>query len=532
MIQNILIPGRHHLLTVFQHDYLQKILADGSALDLNGRMIEIRKNPNLIWAVTSANHSNTRRNPLLGNRREQMIEIFCNDLAAHSFSFPINDLGQTDRFAGFVVKEIEVQSRGQLSINPDNTSVICSTPAVIEMYQKLGYRILPAELAGLNPEAYSHRRPWDIVLAIVKAGSGWRNDPTFINDVHPAAKRMFEKYKLGDLIVQIFNDPLLSDEGDITDTRDYDSYRRAFEAGIDRKYELVRPFLHTGRIVDIGCATGEIIKFMSENESLLESDFYGIEASRKLYSICEQRRQNAEFGNENVFFYHRNIMTEPIFPPNSVDTTTTFSLTHEIESYLGREALLEFLRRVYQQTVSGGVYINSDVVGPDNKEQTVYLKLNSEDGRTESWDEISARPKIEKEELEKLSTFGRFRRFSKDFRVDEQEPFEFKEALELGPNFVSLKLADACEFLSKKDYLESWYSEMHERFCFWNFADWRKALENVGFKINEASRPYQNPWIINNRYKGMAELLVMEDGNLKPLEFPPTNVLLIAEKTY
>jgi ubiquinone/menaquinone biosynthesis C-methylase UbiE len=139
---------------------------------------------------------------------------------------------------------------------------------------------------------------------------------------------MLEKYHLGELVIEVFNDPLLGDEGDITETRDYQTYRQAFEDGAERKYRLIAPHIKGGRIVDIGCATGSIIRMMSKDKSLVESDIYGIEASRKLYDICEQNRQDGYFSNENVFFYQRNIMTGTIFPDNSIDTTTTLSLTH------------------------------------------------------------------------------------------------------------------------------------------------------------------------------------------------------------
>lgn len=529
--ENILIPGRHHLLTNFQYEYLKNLLSDGQSLDINGQPIKLRPSPNIIWAVTSANHENTRRNPIPSNRREQAIETFCEELPATSFSYPINDLGYTQRFADFVIKEITVQSRGQFNISPSNTLVLCSTPSVIDMYEKLGYVIAPAELTNRQTAEASHKRPWDLVLAIVAAGASWRNDPLYQSDVHYSSRQMLEKYRLGDLILEVFNDPLLGDEGDITETRDYETYRRDFEVGAERKFELIKPFIKSGRVVDIGCATGGVIQLMSRDPKLAESDLYGIEASRKLYDICEQRRKNGEFSNDNVFFYQRNIMTGMIFPDNSIDTTTTFSLTHEIESYLGRDALLQFIKKIYAQTASGGVFINSDVVAPDNKDQLVLLKLNNSNGRTENWEEIDVSPKVDTEHIKELSTLGRFRRFSRDFRAEEQQKFEFKQVQDNGSEYIELRLADACEFLSKKDYTDSWYSEMHETFCYWNYEQWCQAVKQVGFSVMDGSNAYTNDWVIENRYKDGAQLFVRGDDGLKPLDFPVTNMLLIAEKT-
>ncbi|MFV2012155.1 MULTISPECIES: hypothetical protein [unclassified Micromonospora] len=52
----LLFPGRHHVLTRFQADYLSR-LAVREAAASDGPCT-------LVWAVTSANHGNTRRNPV------------------------------------------------------------------------------------------------------------------------------------------------------------------------------------------------------------------------------------------------------------------------------------------------------------------------------------------------------------------------------------------------------------------------------------------------------------------------------------
>ena len=43
-----------------------------------------------------------------------------------------------------------------------------------------------------------------------------------------------------------------------------------------------------------------------------------------------------------------------------------------------------------------------------------------------------------------------------------------------------LTLRAAAEFLSKKDYVDNWRSEMNEEFCFWSFTQWREVLGDVG----------------------------------------------------
>src|SRR5262249_17738591 len=158
----------------------------------------------------------------------------------------------------------------------------------------------------------------------------------------------------------------------LTGTRDYNVYVRAFDEGADRKYALIRDFVVPGRIVDVGCCTGAVLRLMTQDDRLRESDFYGVEVARPLYLECLHRKEQSAFANPNVFFYQRDVVGAPLFPPHSVNTFTTFSLTHEIESYQGRATLEQFLRLLHEQLAFGGRWINVDVVGPDNKEQTVY----------------------------------------------------------------------------------------------------------------------------------------------------------------
>ena len=84
----------------------------------------------------------------------------------------------------------------------------------------------------------------------------------------------------------------------------------------------------------------------------------------------------------------------------------------------------------------------------------------------------------------------------------------------------------------------NWASEMHEEFAFWSFSDWKTALQTAGFHILEnpntpqsGSRVYTNPWIVSHRWQGKVALFVLnENGRLDPLPYPPTNVILVAEK--
>ncbi len=79
----LLIPGRHQLLTKFQFQYLQNIISNGlqNFTDAFGKPIDkTGKIEAVLFAVTSSNHSNTRRNPLPFYLRAISIEAFGNQL--------------------------------------------------------------------------------------------------------------------------------------------------------------------------------------------------------------------------------------------------------------------------------------------------------------------------------------------------------------------------------------------------------------------------------------------------------------------
>jgi hypothetical protein len=57
----------------------------------------------------------------------------------------INDVGDTSRFADYLIKEVEVQSEGQFLLTPAETIVACSTPDIIGFCEELGFRVLQME---------------------------------------------------------------------------------------------------------------------------------------------------------------------------------------------------------------------------------------------------------------------------------------------------------------------------------------------------------------------------------------------------
>ncbi|MEV6932676.1 class I SAM-dependent methyltransferase [Dactylosporangium sp. NPDC051485] len=611
MARFVLFPGRHHLLTRFQAVYLRGLVEDGAGEDLQSAGLGTATT--IVWAVTSANHQNTKRNPLPYDRREAAIERFSVEEGLRSLVVPVFDAARTDRFAEVTLKSVESVLGHRLT--PADTVVACSTPEVAALYSALGFSIAlveadpdfaspvtpaprPADAPTARPadaqaasspggqaarfrtaEAARPRdaqaaqspgaratgspgaravqapgaqaagasgvggdaavgqtdagpaplRPWDVLLRVASGDPAWREL------AHPATVDVYDRYRLDEQVAMVVNDPVVGEEGGLTTTRDYRTYAEAFEASAERKWQTVRAHVRPGRIVDVGCGAGAVLALADREPALRESDLIGVEVARHLYEECVHRKAQGWFSNPNVYFYCRNVLGGAVFPPRSIDTTLTFALTHEIWSYGDRMASLRaFARAIYDQTVPGGVWINSDVCGPDDRLRRVRLTLQggptppvpgataagspavpSLDGL--SRDEIAAL-------VAGLPTRARLDRFAADFHF----PLEYKDLGDpANPGAVEIALGDAMEFLTHKDYPDNWLSEAHEQFCGLEFADWKSLLTDVGFEVDPASHSWRNDWIVDNRIRPYAQLSTLDST---PLGWPDTHVLLIARR--
>ncbi|MGI5237684.1 class I SAM-dependent methyltransferase [Dactylosporangium sp. CA-139066] len=646
MARFVLFPGRHHLVTRFQAVYLRGLAEGDQAKDLPspgfGTAYPAPDPATIVWAVTSANHQNTKRNPVAYDRREAAIERFSLQEGLRSLVVPVFDTAHTDRFAEVTLKSVESVLGRRLT--PQDTIVACSTPEVAALYETMGFEIAlveadPAfsiaapvpEAAGVTLSAHatpaagsagavatasaagavsatsnastvhsaiadpggdvrgdtapsatassatgpgegaadraaSPERPWDVLLRLAAGDPAWRGL------AHPATLDVYDRYRLDEQVAMVVNDPVVGEEGGLTTTRDYRTYAEAFEASAERKWDMVRRHVRPGRIVDIGCGAGAVLALADRESTLRESDLIGVEVARHLYEECVHRKAQGWFTNPNVYFYCRNVLGGAVFPPRSIDTTLTFALTHEIWSYGKRmSSLRAFAEAIYEHTVPGGVWINSDVCGPDGRDRQVRLTLQGAPthrppagapattpmptaaatltptvaatapaptaGPTaDPSAAVTANPAAAVASLEGLSrdeiaalvealpTRARLDRFAADFHF----PLAYKDLGDPSdPGAVEIALGDAMEFLTHKDYPDNWLSEAHEQFCGLEFADWKALLTDVGFEVDPSSHAWRNDWIVDNRIRPYAQLSTLDGA---PLDWPDTHVLLVARR--
>ncbi|MBI1970023.1 methyltransferase domain-containing protein [Candidatus Woesearchaeota archaeon] len=339
--------------------------------------------------------------------------------------------------------------------------------------------------------------------------------------------------------------PAINSRGDLTETRDYASY--AFRMGntdiIELKFQDIKEFLLPGMMVDEGCADGTLLVPVAK--AFPDSQLLGVEITAAFIQRAEERKAAGEYGGASVTFLQQNI-AESLFAPETIDTTICNSVLHELWSYCNRAETIEtYFAEKFRQLREGGRLVIRDVVGPENKEQEVYLWLNDQDGTNDDIFKVYEDPRSLEEHLNRLSTYARFRRFAEDYlqdmrakgRREEETRVQYREEVMDGKRFMVLRLKDAVEFMTKKDYTNNWQSEMNEEFAFWDFGQWKEALRKADFHVLEnaaepkkGSRTYVNPWIVKNRWEGNVALYRKTEKGLTPMEYPVTTMILVGEK--
>lgn len=551
---NLLFPGRHLLNTRFQEEYLAQIL--GQPTDT---LAFRRKRPappagtidNIVFAITSANQENSRYNPVPFHQRARGIDRFAQSFAANydiGFNiFGIPEYPPTAEFAQYTLQEIAEQTHNRLTLTPENTVVLCSTPALVRQYEQLGFAVLPAELTRLNPERYAAPTPIQVLRQVVAAGEGWEQNPDIRTSLSAATFGLWKQSpEIVEKMLWLFRDPLLTERGSLTDTRDYETYAAGMSGGpiLDIKYGDIKPFIRSGKIVDEGCADGALLTRIACD--FPDSDLIGIDITREFIAEGQERQRRGEFGGTYVHFHQRNL-GERIFAPDSIDTTICNSTTHEIWSY-GKQApsVQQYLEQKFAQTRNGGRIIIRDVIGPEHGDDTVYLWCTPADGSNEDPLREYRDPKELKQHLDQLSTAARFKRFAHDFLAAQRTSGNREPTTEVSYHeypfgdrtYFVLPFRTAVEFMSKKDYTDNWQSEVgNEEFAFWDFRDWKMALHRAGFQVlqnydhpEQGSRVYTNPWIAEHRWKGKVELYRMDGAGLMQMPDPVTNMVLVGEK--
>lgn len=197
---DVLFPGRHHAITAFQVDFLQRLLA--GRIVHAGEPVIMATDAVVIWPVTSANHAGTRRNPLPGHRREALIERISATEGLAGLVVPVPDVPHHPRFAELVLTTVATVLSHRSAPDPERTVVACSTPEVAASYRELGYTVIGVEDAAGTPNEPA--RPWEVIERLGMGDESWREI------AHPQTVAHFERYGVAALVAELFTDPVVS----------------------------------------------------------------------------------------------------------------------------------------------------------------------------------------------------------------------------------------------------------------------------------------------------------------------------------
>ena len=302
-------------------------------------------------------------------------------------------------------------------------------------------------------------------------------------------------------------------------TRNYDAYVYEMNAALDQKFEDIKPFLNQGGVIfDDGCGDGSLLRrvahYLADNWHEVRA--VGVDGSREMI----RRAMNREpvVTNDGLlvstYFVRGHIQGYSLnMPEYKANTVIASSVLHEVWSYGAQEESVQlYLQDKFDQLKPGGRLIIRDVVGPEEPDNLVRMRCNTENGN-----DRQQNPAL-------LSTHGLFELFLKTFKRDGY-------AVKARPSHPcgkwDLRLQDAAEFILKLPYTDQWFAEMREEFCFWSFSRWCRELADAGFKIVGGSKYYTNEWRITNHFEDRVQLF---DLSGDPLPYPPTNMVLVGEK--
>ncbi len=472
----LLIPSRHIIYTNEQYDALDSYLAENS-YDC------------IVFAITSFNLNNCKYSPVDIIHRVLMINSLIYSLRQkYNFKYKIiciPHFSNTKDYAGTLVKYVNYN----LSINIDSgsTDVFVFGNFIGSEFENSGYKTFKAiykDHVNLFQELFVNK-----------------NQKYFDQHISIASKSVLDNQDdILEKAEKIWTDPVLKEMGSITETRNYHTY--AYDMSNDLiikiKYDDIKPYIREGKIVDEGCADAAL--FIPMAKDFLDSDLIGIDISNDFIARANERIREGYFGNSFVNIVQANLLNR-LFEDNFVNTVICNSTLHEIWSYNNKlQSIKDYLKLKYNQLVPGGRIIARDVIGPNEPDKTVFLRDNENDNEL-------------------------FKKFINDFgHVRPKDTFE--DVLIDGKNYVKTNLKIVSEYLLHKDYADNWQSEMNEEFCHFGTNDWSSILLESGFKV-VAINQYQSQWIVENRLVGKIDLL---DENKKPVEYPHTNVIIVAEK--
>ena len=292
----------------------------------------------------------------------------------------------------------------------------------------------------------------------------------------------------------------------------YEEYFAGMDASMQQKIALTTAhFPSRGQIADMGSGSGSGTFDLARLYHDLELIGVDINPVTVEYSQNHYKLPNLSFETGDI--------AEMTFPENSLDGILDSSVLHHVTSFNNFDLaqIVKTISNQVGQLKTGGVLIIRDFVVPDEANKFVFIDLPINDGTATG-------------EIAELSTAALFEIFARDFRssLNLNEGVIFEKVESSRENFSRFKvtLRTAAEFVLRKDYRDHWSPELLEEYTYSSQSDFEHLFQTNGLRIVVAM-PLWNPWIVENRF---VDKFYLSDLDGKPLNFPPTNFLIVGEK--
>lgn len=295
----------------------------------------------------------------------------------------------------------------------------------------------------------------------------------------------------------------------------YERYLRGMDSSMRQKVALTAAhLLGEGTVADMGMGSGSGTLALASLYPRVRVIGVDINPEMVERASDKHRLPNLEFRAGDI--------AEMVFEAGALDGIFDSSVLHHVTSFNGydHDAAARALATQVRQLAVGGSLVVRDFVAPPSAE--IWLDLPTTDG-----DDSDAPARC--------SSAALFERFAREFRKLSPEPgFGYRQAetesdprpLQLGWRRYVVDSRLAAEFLLRKDYRNDWDSEVLEEYTYFTQQRFEQVFAQLGLRVL-ASIPLYNPWIIERRFKGRAQLWSTSG---QALPFPATNHLIVGEK--
>lgn len=275
----------------------------------------------------------------------------------------------------------------------------------------------------------------------------------------------------------------------------------------------VFPFVRENIIVDMGAGAGAVTELL--HKKFLKSKIIAVDNSTGMISRLKKRFK----GNPNIEIIKADAKTFSY--PQEIDTILFISVFHEIFSFnnYSHQEVIDTLKNAHKLLRTGGRLIIRDGIQPE--QETLYLKPKHKEAYQRFYKFIKSfkvRPLVFSQGTFQQDSFIQHQ--AKDFK-------EFKKR----KYFIEMHSQDVSELLSKYFYPEeNWKIELSEQFGIWTLREHQHILIELGYYIIYAET-YILPYLFKTHYSKDFEIYKLENGVLIKTQYPPSTMILVAEKT-